>query len=150
MAVRCSVAILFILEIDDVFFGNWIPDSTKVRIERFRTSSANNYEDETKLLTSTKQAHTVLITIAIITPVLLIAVFGTWSSKGVVNELPIFICPFAAAYIGVALEVRVTKAKQSIGGIVAAVFIGLFAVVFAMASQHIKKGLYYSDIEGSA
>lgn len=135
MAVRCSVAVLFILEIGDVFFGNWIPDSTKVRIERFRTSSADNYEDETKLLTSTKQAHTVLITLAIIMPVLLIAVFGTWSDMGVVNELPIFICPFVAAYIGVALEVRVTKAKQSIGGVVAAV--------------HIKKGLYYSDIEGS-
>jgi hypothetical protein len=91
----------------------------------------------------------VLITLAIIMPVLLIAVFGTWSDMGVVNELPIFICPFVAAYIGVALEVRVTKAKQSIGGVVAAVFIALFAVIFAMASQHIKKGLYYSDIEGS-
>ena len=45
-----------------------------------------------------------------------------------------------------------TKATQSIREVVAAVFIGLFAVMFAMASQHFflkkKKGLYYSDIEG--
>ena len=143
------MAILFILEIDDVFFSNWIPDSTKVRIERFRALSAHDYEDETKLLTTTKQAHAVLISCAIITPVLLIAIFGTWSTSGATNELPIFIGPFVAAYLGVALEVRVSKAKQSISSIVAAAFIGLFAVIFSMVSQHIKKMLMYSsDLKG--
>ena len=136
------VAVLFILEVDDVLFATWIPDSTKVQIERFRNSASRaSTENDSRLLTVTKQAHTVLIFCAIVTPVLLIAVFGLWHFEGVVNELPIFVCPFVAAWIGAAFEIRVSKGK--IVNAIGAAFVGLFAIMFAMSAQHLKKDLFY-------
>ena len=137
------VAVLFILEVDDVFFATWIPDSTKIQIERFRTSASRAYTDnDSRLLKVTKQAHTVLIFCAIVIPVLLIAVFGLWHFEGVVNELPIFICPFVAVYVGAAFETKVTKGK--IVDVIRAAFIGIFAIILSMSAQHLKKNLFYS------
>eukprot|EP01044_Picomonas_judraskeda_P012009 COSAG03_NODE_1685_length_3648_cov_226.387997_3_plen_148_part_00 len=143
-----SVAILFILEIDDVFFAVWIPDATKVRIERFRKRSVSEADgEEAALLTATKQAHTVLFSCAILFPVLAVAVLSLMESESIKRgEKTAYITPFIAAWMGAILEWRVTQ--QKITGVIAGAITGLLWIMFAMGAQHSRKGLFYGDIEG--
>lgn len=145
----CRVAILFILEIDDVLFAVWIPDATKVRIEKFRNSALDrgDYADDA-LLTTTKQAHTVLLSCAIMFPVLLVALLSLVASDYVkIGEVSSIATPFFAVYIGAALEARVIKQKMT--NVLAGVVTGFVWIIFSMATQHLKKELFYGDVVGS-
>ena len=138
------VAILFILEIDDVFFAMWIPDATKVRIEKFR-NSVPYLEDEEALLTTTKQAHTVLLSSAILIPVLTAAILSVVATESVqLGENLAMVTPFLAVYIGGLLEMKATK--QGICSIIAGAIAGIVWVAFVFAAQHLKKSLLYSDL----
>ena len=137
------VAILFILEIDDVFFAMWIPDATKVRIEKFR-NSVPELGDEEALLTTTKQAHTVLLSFAIVIPILTAAILSVVAEESVkMGERLAMFTPFVAVYIGGLLEMKVTK--QNIRVIIAGAVTGLAWLTCVFAAQHLKKTLLFGD-----
>ena len=137
-----AVAILFVLEIDDVVFAVWIPDATKVRVEKFRNTGLSDVAGEERLLTTTKQAHTILLSCAILFPVLLVAVLSRVATESVnEGEDVAAVTPFLAVWIGAILEARVTKQKKA--EVVAGVVLGLVWIIFAMVTQHLKKMLFY-------
>jgi multidrug transporter EmrE-like cation transporter len=77
-------------------------------------------------------------------PVLLAALLSVVASDFMkIGELLAILTPFLAVYIGAGLEARVTKHKKS--NVLASVFTGLMWIVFSMATQHLKKGIFYDD-----
>ena len=64
-----------------------------------------------------------------------------------IGEVSSIATPFFAVYIGAALEARVIKQKMT--NVLAGVVTGFVWIIFSMATQHLKKELFYGDVVGS-